>query len=155
MDVITQENIKTGQSQRRAARFVNDLAVELFLRDEALNKPLAGPAHCYVHNMSPYGARLVLNQIHLNGCHLFYTPDEKQDCQLVLEHEGAERISIPVRPVWFRLENEAQSVSYFHMGVEFQIEPTDPRIIELKKMATDKITTGKGWLAKLLLKIWG
>lgn len=155
MDEINQENNNNGQSQRRAKRFVNDLTVELFLRDESTEKPLAGPAHCYVHNLSPYGAGLVLNQIHLNGCHLFYTPDEKENCQLVLEHDGEERISIPVRPVWFRLDNEEKDVSYFHMGVEFQIEPTDPRILDLKKMATNRMSNGKSWLSKLLLKIWG
>nr|MBF0223303.1 hypothetical protein [Desulfobulbaceae bacterium] len=64
-----------------------------------------------------------------------------------------QRISIPIRPVWFKLE-ENEDVNYFHMGIEFLIEPNDERVSILKNVAINRLSEGKGWLSKMLIKLW-
>jgi hypothetical protein len=143
------------ESQRRGKRYNNDMTVELLLRDEANSVTLAGPAQCFLRDLSSYGAGLILTQIHFGSKHLFYTPDEQEDTQLFLEAtvKDDKRISIPIRPVWFKLD-ENDDVNYFHMGIEFLVTPKDERISALKDLANNQLSDGKGWLSKMLLKIW-
>jgi len=143
------------ESQRREKRYSNDMNVELYLRNEANSETLAGPAHCFLRDLSTYGAGLILTQIHFGPNHLFYTPDEEDDTQLFLEATVGEdkRISIPIRPVWFKLD-ENEDVNYFHMGIEFLVAPKDDRIADLRNLAINSQSEGKGWLSKVLLKIW-
>lgn len=144
-----------GKSQRRAERYNKNLTIDLFLRDDASSSVLAGPAPCFVNDLSSYGAGLILNQIHLNGHHLFYAPEDNPNYQLYLEHvegEGEdEKLSVPVRPVWFNLDDNDE-VHYFHLGVEFLVDPNDPRITGLKKIAAGKKEVYESWLSKLLPK---
>ena len=142
-------------SQRRGKRHSNDMTVELFLRDESSSATLAGPAHCFLRDLSTYGAGLILTQIHFGPNHLFYTPEEHENIQLFLETTVKEdqRISIPIRPVWFKLD-ENEDVNYFHMGIEFLIDPNDERVSDLKEVAFNRLSDGKGWLSKVLLKFW-
>jgi len=144
------------ETKRRDKRHSHDMTVELFLRNEADSETLAGPAHCFLRDLSTYGAGLILNQIHFGPNHLFYTPDELEGPQLFLEAavEEEKRISIPIRPVWFKLD-EGEDVNYFHMGIEFLAGPKDERIVTLKHLACNKSPDQKGWLSKLLSKFMG
>lgn len=144
-----------SQSKRRGKRYSNDMTVELFLRDKASLANVAGPAHCFLRDLSSYGAGLILTQIHFGSNHMFYTPDEREDVKLILETtvDDDQLISIPIRPVWFKLD-ENDDVHYFHMGIEFLITPEDERVNLLKDLAINRLSDGKGWLSKILLKFW-
>ncbi len=144
-----------GKTQRRAERFNKNLTVDLFLRDDSNSSILAGPVPCFVNDLSSYGVGLILNQIHFNGHHLFYSADDNPNNQLYVERniEEQEPLSIPVRPVWFNLDDK-DTVHYFQLGVEFLAEPNDDRISNLKKAAAVNMEKEGGWFGKLLLNLW-
>ena len=148
------------QEQRSAQRCsLKEIPVLLYLRDESTSTILAGPSRTTINNLSSHGAGLVLKQITINSHHLFYSPNDKDNFQLYLEQENAtdseeDHKSIPVQPVWFRLDDN-DSIKKFHLGVKFMIGPEDPRIINLKKMAMKQLSPGQGWFGKMLLKFMG
>jgi len=145
-----------GKSQRREKRQKNDLLASLVLREGEDGSNLAGPAHCFVRDLSSYGAGLVLTRIHFNGHHLFYSPDDEEEKRLFLESEahGGGRIVLPVRPIWFKLDDN-DDTRYFMMGVEFLADPADERIVRLKKAARDKLAEGQGWLDRMIGRLIG
>ena len=142
-------------SQRRDRRQPHDLLAVLVLRAASGGEDIAGPANCFVRDLSAYGAGLVLTRIHCDGHHLFYSPDE-EDTALFLEsddHEGAP-ISLPVRPIWFKLDDNDET-RYFLMGVEFLADPDDERIVALKKAARACRGKGQGWFERMLARMVG
>ncbi len=144
-----------GKIKRRAERYNKNLTVDLFLRDDSASLLLAGPVPCFISDLSSFGAGLILNQIHLNGYHLFYGPDDNPNFQLYIERRAEEKelFSIPVRPVWFNLD-DSDEVHYFQLGVEFLAKPNDERVVALKKDAAANQEKDGGWFGKLLLNLW-
>jgi len=144
-----------GKIKRRAERYNKNLTVDLFLRDDSASSLLAGPVPCFISDLSSFGAGLILNRIHLNGYHLFYGPDDNPNFQLYIERrvEEKELFSIPVRPVWFNLD-DSDEVHYFQIGVEFLAKPNDERVAALKKAAAVDLGENGGWFGKLLLNMW-
>jgi len=120
---------------------------------------MSGPAHCYVRDLSSYGAGLVLTRIHFGSTHLFYTPEESEELCLYLEigdgeGEEGERVSLPVRPIWFKLD-DSEDTRYFMMGVEFLAEPDDARIRQLKKAAIRNTASDQGWFSRFVDRMLG
>ncbi len=145
-----------GKAQRRAERYNKNITIDLLLRDVGRDMRLAGPVPCFVVDLSSYGLGLILNQVHFQGHHFFYEPQDNSDNQLYIEREGekdGEVLTIPVRPVWFNLDDD-EELRCFHMGVEFQAPPNDKRIALLKRIAAGKMGEEGGWLNRLLLKLW-
>jgi hypothetical protein len=144
-----------GKLKRRAERYNKNLTIDLFLRDDSASSLLAGPVPCFVNDLSSYGAGLILNQIHFNGHHLFYAPEDNPNYQLYIERNVDEKelLSIPVRPVWFNLDDHDE-VHYFQLGVEFLAKANDDRVLALKKAAAMNLEKDGGWFGKLLLNLW-
>ncbi len=145
-----------GKAQRRAERYNKSITIDLVLRDEGRDMRLAGPVSCFVVDLSSYGLGLILNRVHFQGHHFFYEPQDNSDSQLYIEREGGnsgEVLTIPVRPVWFNLDDD-EELRCFHMGVEFEASPNDERITLLKRIAAGKMGEEGGWLNRLLLKLW-
>lgn len=143
-----------NQTNRRTSqRHISDLNVELVLRDQSSSELILEPNPGVLHDFSRHGARLVLNRIRFESCHFFYTPNEKENYQLYLEFldDGGERLSIPVQAVWYRGSDDEQ-ISYFQMGVKFQIEPNDPIVLKLGSAATGKKIRPQNWLSIFINK---
>jgi hypothetical protein len=77
-----------GKAQRRAERYNKNITIDLVLRDVNRDMRLAGPVPCFVVDLSSYGLGLILNQVHFQGHHFFYEPQDNSDNQLYIEREG-------------------------------------------------------------------
>ncbi len=147
-----------GKSQRRAERYHKNITVDLFLRNKSDSTDLAGPVPCFVCDLSSYGVGLILDKIYINDHHLFYAPGDNVNYCLFLEYtfdeDDKECLSIPVRPVWFNLEDKHEEAKYFKMGLEFTTTPTDSRITSLKRITTVSMKQDRGWFEKFLLRLW-
>jgi hypothetical protein len=142
--------------KRRENRLACNLSVSVNLRD-GLNGPLlAGPAPARLHDISSYGASLIVPQIRFGNYHLFYSSRDHHPTQVLfveVSTEGDEPLSIPVRPIGFDrvLCDEAMP---FQIGVEFMPE-TGQHIAMLKKMAAQsKRQQRKSWWKNLLRRLW-
>lgn len=141
------------KERRRSTRIEGRLPVTLVLRHGRLGHVIAGPAAGEVLDVSLYGAGLLLEQIRVENCHLFYSPQDNPSCVLHVEFVAApngETLSLPVRPVRFdRVLEEDASAKPFHLGVEFLLKPTEKAVRLLFSQVAEQ-AGGKGWWRKLV-----
>jgi hypothetical protein len=141
--------------KRRENRLACNLPVSVALRD-GLNGPvLAGPAPASLHDISSYGASLIVPQIRFGNYHLFYSSRDHHPSQILFVEvctEGEEPFSIPVRPIGFDRVLCDETMP-FQIGVEFMTE-TGQQIARLKKLAQEKRLQRKSWWKDLLQRVW-
>jgi len=116
---------------------------------------MAGPSYGALIDVSLCGAGLAVEQIRIDNCHLFYSPQDNSAQILHLEvslslEEGGEVLSIPVRPVRFdRFLDEEAVAKPFHVGVEFLPGPGDEHVCRLYELVAEQ-NRRKGWWRRLL-----
>ncbi len=135
--------------KRREDRFSAEFSVSMVLRGKGEGEILCGPLSAEIVDISKYGARLFLESIRVEACHLFYTPRDQADCSLFMDGSSleAEPFSVPVWPIWFDrllLENARP----FQMGVEFLLHPHDEQVGKLLKSAKKAHGEPSGLLAR-------
>ena len=123
------------------------------MREGADGPILAGPVKGFLNDVSLYGARFTVQQIHIGQYHIFYACHDNPSLVVSLEINDptiSDKVfSVPLKPVWFdRLLSEEMSVKPFQVGAEFLIGPGSERVVRLKNMVSQKKQTGKGWLSK-------
>jgi hypothetical protein len=141
--------------KRRDHRLACNLSVSVNLRDGRNGPVLAGPAPARLHDISSYGASLIVPQIRFGNYHLFYSSRDHHPTHILVVEvstEGDETLSIPVRPIGFDRVLCDETMP-FQIGVEFMPE-TGQHIAMLKKMATQEKRQRKSWWQNLLQKFW-
>lgn len=139
------------KDQRRIKRESADLPVQLVLYNSEDDSILVGPTSSFVHDISYYGASLILKKVFFQPHHIFYTPRDNENHILCLEkkrNESERDIIVPIKPVWLRLD-DGDTPGFFLMGVEFMTDPEDIDVIDLEKMALLSFDSGKDILDKL------
>jgi hypothetical protein len=140
------------QQKNRPKRGDSDLPVKIVLYNSENDTILAGPTPAFVHDLSYYGAGLLLKKVFFPPHHLFYSPRDNTGQILCIEKKrnGSERdIIVPVNPVWMRLD-EGDTPGYFRMGVEFMTDPEDIDVIDLEKMSLASFDSNEDLLTKLV-----
>jgi len=145
------------KERRRSARIEGRVPVGLALRRGRQGPLVAGPSPGEILDVSSYGAGLLVEQIRVDNCHLFYSPQDNPAYILHLEFVPApdeEPLSIPVRPVRFDrfLEDEAAACKPFQIGVEFMLESNDEKVRLLYKLVAEQSGV-KGWWRKIVESI--
>ncbi len=144
-----------GAELRRDKRIATDLQVELSLREGVDGPVLAGPVRGFLNDVSLYGARFTVSEIHMEQYHIFYSCHDNPSLVVCLEINNPEKngdvFSVPVRPVWFdRILRDGVNEKPFQIGGEFLAGPKNEHIIRLKKMISQKKQGDVGWLSKFL-----
>jgi hypothetical protein len=141
--------------KRRQNRYACDLPVSVTLR-EGFNGPVVvGPAPARLHDISSYGASLIVPQIRFGNHHLFYSSRDHHPSQILFVEilvEDGETLAIPVRPIGFDRVLCDETMP-FQIGVEF-ISDTDHLIARLLKLSREKRREQKTWWRDLLKKVW-
>jgi hypothetical protein len=141
--------------KRRENRFACNLPVSVKLRDGFKGPVLAGPAPASLHDISSYGASLIVPQIRFGNYHLFYSSRDNHPHQILfleVPTEGEETLSIPVRPTGFDRVLCDETMP-FQIGVQFIVE-TDTQVAMLKKLAKERRRYQKSWWKTFLQKLW-
>jgi hypothetical protein len=141
--------------KRRENRLACNLPVLVNLRDGFNDQVLVGPAPASLHDISSYGASLIVPQIRFGDYHLFYSSRDHHPTHILsveVSAEGEEPFSLPVRPISFDRVLCDKSMP-FQIGVEFMPE-TGQQITRLKKLAQEKRLQRKSWWQNLLQRIW-
>ena len=144
-----------GAELRRDKRIETNLPVELILREGVDGPVLAGPVAGFLNDVSLYGARFTVSEIHIEQYHIFYSCHDNPSLVVSLEikypSDNEDAFSVPVRPVWFdRILMEGVKEKPFQIGGEFLIGPGDEHIVRLKKMISEKKQEQGGWFSKFL-----
>lgn len=138
---------------RRDKRVATDLPIGLVLRDGVDGPVLAGPAKGLLNDVSLYGVRFTVPEIHIDQYHIFYSCHDNPSLIIFLEiadpADDDKTFSIPLRPVWFdRILSEESREKPFQVGGEFIIGPGSEQVARLKKIVSQKKQTEGSWLSK-------
>ncbi len=139
------------QQKRRAKREAAALPCQLVLYNSENDAILAGPAPSFIHDISYYGAGLLLKKVFFPPHHLFYAPRDHEAQILCLQkkRKASERgIIVPIKPAWLRLD-DSDTAGFFRMGVQFLTDPEDIDVIDLEKMAMASFNSEDDFLSKL------
>jgi hypothetical protein len=141
--------------KRREGRFACDLSVTVQLREGSNGPVLAGPAPGRLHDISSYGASLIVPQIRFGKHHLFYSSRDQLPDQLLFIDVSApddETLSIPVRPIGFDRVLCDETMP-FQIGVEF-IGNSDAQVARLLTLVRERRGGRKSWWLNLFSRIW-